>query len=252
MDTFVIKTFGVVDNPNLPKIGEFKFPINDVWSGSVDTKKALELRFSEESAIRTSAADMYTGSGGSTNIGRSATITANALNYFWFAQGSEGYVFIDKYNKLTRMDNSDRGVLKLKLRQFSDCAAMNYLNGGGSAAGEDACTGSIEDLPNAENWQNLGLYGRKVTGDLSHFANNTAMQNIRLWETGVTGSMMNFQHALGLTRFSSTSEGVVFAGNDLCDAMYANGRHSGTLRIEVLGHGDYTVTFTANGWSVNQ
>lgn len=249
--TFAIRCFESVNNPNLPKLGEVRFQLNDVWDVE-SNPKAFEIRMSTASTIRTSAVDMWQGGGGATNIGRTGTIISGSLNYFWFKAPVSGYAFIDNYQAIQRIDNSDRGVFKIRLEQLSECSGLNYLNGGGSAAGQDACTGNIASIPNADNFLNLGLYGPKVVGSLTHFSDATLLQNIRLWTTGVTGRMSDLSKCVALTRLSTTSSGIENDWQTACDGMVANGRTSGSCRFESFD-GDLYVDFDpayTGGWQV--
>lgn len=250
MNTFTIKCFASVNNDTLPKMGEIRLPMT---SYTFDTRMALGVEFAAASTVRTNLVDMYSAQVDGTNYGTTYSFTSGFTNLYF--QNSEGYVFLDKYNELIRIDLesslTDRPLFSdIDLGMIGACPKLTRFYA--ATAYSDVIHGSIDGFMNADNMWSVSFIGTKTTGDTSTFANNTAMLDARFWRTGITGKFSDFAKAIRLSRLSCTSDGIERDWEDLCDAMVSNGRNSGYLRIETNDIGDFYVDFDNSGWHVRE
>ena len=250
MNTFLIKTLGAVNNPNLPKINEIRFPMN--LNCDYSTRHALELRWTAAASFRTSAVDIYAAATGDQTLEQPVTALAAVTRYPYFNR-ADGYVFLSEPSSLERLDNSDSGILTIDLEFASRCPSLKRFNGGGvhlDSNTNSAAFGDIGNFVNAENMDVFQANGMRVYGDMSIFENNSQLTTFIAWKSQIEGSFSMLGHCTGLTRLASTSGQITPDYQDMCDAMFANGRTSGQLRIQSDVVGEFYVQFTPSGWSV--
>lgn len=248
--TFAIKCFESVNNDTLPKLGELRLRLNNI---TLNPRKQLWLYMGEDVEVRTNKVDMYSAQTGGTNYGHTCSVPANTHKQIWFGD-CDGYVFIGNIVQLQQLrlngSMTDSPVLAdLDLRDFRVCPYLTafYME---SPYGPIA-HGAVENLI-VGNCTLISLIGTRITGNTNHFANCPVLNDFRLWGTGVTGKMSDLAKSIGLTRFSTTSPNVVEDWQDLCDGMVANGRTSGSIRIE-SHNSDFYVDFDpgyTGGWRV--
>lgn len=246
--TFTIKLFDTVNNPSLPKLGEYPFDIDS----SVTDLHAIEMStYGSPSGgyVRTSPYKMCNASGDYTDYEMALENTASN-NYPRFKDYDGMYIFVGGYENMSLIRdiagifiNVDFSRLITKMPRLTNLfLARNTI-----------VSGSLNDIPNPDLFKIIELPSNpNLSGSIEVFRNNTALTQINIPNTPITGQLStDLAKATKLTRIRLHNTNITLDYEDLFDALYANGKHDGNILVtyEVSGAG-YRVYFTENGWQL--
>ena len=125
--------------------------------------------------------------------------------------------------------------------------------------------GSVNDFENKANMTELAFNNQTIYADLDNgdFAEFTSsLTTLRMAaDPMLVGDVVHLAHLTGLTTLTlNTCKNITGTAEALLDAMFANGRTSGTLTLALVESSityngtipasTLTVTFTSEGWSV--
>lgn len=163
----------------------------------------------------------------------------------YIVNGTGGTLFIGGKDVITNLSLT-RGVI-LDLKEIKYCPLLKWLYGqSGTLEGD---IGNLSLIANQFDRFDARSQNN-VYGDLSVFQNCTTLTNLTLERTNCEGSILNLGKCTSLgTLYLFASTSVTGNPDDLADAMYANGRVSGTMTFTSQERVVSTYTFTPSGWS---
>lgn len=270
MSCLLSKLNGEVDNASLPKVGELILHVDNqlpsfkstncfrIWP-DVNTPITVEVIGDGLLSSDSNGSDTFT----------SRTFqTASVKSYFLYVSpGSYDVRFSNKY--AMSMDYVSACCT-------NDISDFFYIQGthqvsfgvrSTSAIGNAKITGSLSDVAKLKQDIN-GLefsYCVNMTGDLSDLLNLDASKIRTLVfnsSTNLTGNIEVLAYFTSLTSLQVSNKSLTGDIKNLFDALYDNGRTSGTLAVNVStlgptyegehpsGWTTYTATFTSEGWTV--
>lgn len=261
--TLVTKLNESVTDPALPKLGWFRvYPTEGVSSSQVCRVNVSNLAGKRVEFI--GAGSLCDSEGN--DIGP-YNIVGNSNEPIYF-KSSGGFVQIDGKYIVSFLSVSGANYSRVNIDDFafSSVCAMLSANYGGTY-------GNIKSLNGLADNAVVLIYSGGATGDLSSIATKKFSRLEFRYLNGITGdladvpadvaaALTNNLEFLGCpnltvtaaqlgkyvnaTAITMTTNGVVYS--DVADALYANGKVSGSVSIRDSA-GTYVCTFTSGGWT---
>lgn len=237
----ILKLDESVTDPSLPKLGELFF--------DVDCSHNFTFTFSANDGAQYTAriigtGNFFTDGSYSTSAGTTVTQSTTAL---YLSSGTYRVGITQKY--IIRDFGLDLGLVDTGALDF-DCSNLDYCEYG------VALHYSHWNLKNisAKNVEKATLINCSGTtgldADVAIFKNATLLTSVNIGNTDFYGDAVDaFGDKINLSLLACSSTQCTGTYQDICDAMFANGRTSGTMIIAANdGTGTHTVTFTNSGW----
>ena len=238
----ILKLDENVTDPSLPKLGELFF--------DVDCSHNFTFTFSANGGAQYTAriigtGNFFTDSSYSTSAGTTVTQSTTAL---YLSSGTYRVGITQKYivqDFGLDLNLADTGALDF------DCSNLDYCQY------PVALHFSHWNLKNisAKNVEKATLINCSGTtgldADVAIFKNATLLTSVNIGTTDFYGDAVDaFGDKINLSLLATSTNNTTGTYQDVCDAMFANGRTSGTMTIMTNdGTGVHTVTFSAGGWS---
>ena len=262
--TLVTKLDESVTDPTLLKLGRFRIYASDsagpnqVCRANVTNLAGKRVEFVGDGSLCDSEGN---------DIGP-YNIVGNSSEPIYFKSGG-GFVQVDGKYIISFLSVSGLNFSKVNIDDFAfsnGCTMLSASYGG--------TYGNIKSLKGLADNAVVAIYGDGVTGDLSSIATKKFSRLEFRYLNGITGDLANVPadvaaaltqslELLGCTgltvtaaqlgkyvnatSITMTTNGVVYS--DVADALYANGKVSGTVSIRDSA-GTYVCTFTSGGWTV--
>lgn len=232
-----------VADENLPKLGELFFEVtaNNNFPFTYQTNNSTEF-----TARIIGEGNFFTDNTYTTSAGKSVTQTTNTL---YLSAGTYKVGITQKY--IVRDIGNDFALLNNEAAAF-DCAELKYCEF------PVACHFSHWKLNNfsGDNMSQCVLLNASgctsLEVDVAEFKKLPAtLASVNIGTTGCYGDLVEaFGDKINLALLAASSNNCTGTYQDVCDAMFANGRTSGTMTIVTNdGSGVHTVTFTSSGWT---
>lgn len=232
----------VTDN-NLPKVGEMFFDIS--------MTEPFTLRYSTNNNVEYTAriigdGNFYTDDTYTVDAGTTITQTT------WFLYLSAGTYRIgitQKYNARDigcNLTLANRDKIEFDLRSLKYCSYANQL----FSSHWKLKNFSGDNLHNVISWDATDASG--VDGDVSEFQYiSDQLISLNVSYTGLTGDgVAAFGNKISMNLLVCSSTAITGTYDQVCNAMYNNGRRSGTMTIRMAEDAAaHTVTFDENGWT---
>lgn len=261
--TLITKLNESVTDPTLPKLGWFRvYPVEGVSSSQVCRVNVSNLAGKRVEFV--GAGSLCNSEG--TDIG--PYNIEGSLNVPIYFKSSGGFVQIDGKYIISFLSASGENYSRVNIDDFafSRGCTMLSVNYGGSY-------GDIKSLNGLANNAVVHIYGGGVKGDLSSIATKkfsrlefrylsgiagdladvpadvaaALTQNLELFGcANLTVTAAQLGKYVNATAITMTTNGVVYS--DVADALYANGKVSGTVSIRDSA-GTYVCSFTSSGWT---
>ncbi len=200
----VTKLQGVVNNPNLLKIGEM--PIYVKSSASTNAKEyKLSIQTQKDTVIKIVGDGYFTDASLSANNGKEQEILANTTTDLYFSNGDYKAVISDKYNILQfslANDNSKaHNNISVNLDDFMFSANLKTL----TLSNSDSF-GNIESLYNKSKLANVFLLNTNVRGNANGLNVNNLL-NFDLCVNNIEYDISNLKNTtnLNLVSFANTT-----------------------------------------------
>lgn len=240
----VLKLDEAVTDTSLPKMGEMIFEVNSNsnFTFQYTTQGSVEYT----ARIIGGGGNFFTNGSYTTSAGDTVTQTTGSL---FMSSGHYKVGITQKYAVLEL--GYDAPLANTGAVNFS-CENLKYCENNVAlhASHWNVTDFSGENLANCNFINASGTTG--IEADVAEFKGITnAITSINMGYTGIYGDAVDAfgdKTSLSLLVISNTQCTGTYGA--ICDAMYANGRTSGTLTISANdGAGAKTVTFSANGWT---
>lgn len=233
-----------VTDETLPKLGEMIFEVNAANNFSFGY---LTNNSTEFTARIIGEGNFFTDGTYQTSAGTSVTQTSASLFL------SAGHYKVGITQKYILRDLGHDFPLAEKGAVSFDCTNMKYSEYTFSfhASHWNLSNFSGENMKNCVLINASGATGFNV--DVAEFKELTSsLYSVNIGNTGAHGDVVDaFGSRTNLSLLVCSSTQCTGTYQDVCDAMVANGRTSGTLTISVNdGTGAHTVTFDGSGWHV--
>lgn len=238
----ILKLDESVTDPSLPKLDELFFDVdssaNFPFTVTVDNAEQYTARI-------IGTGNFFTDSSYSTSAGTTVTQSSTTL---YLSSGTYRVGITKKYS--LRGFGNNFSIANPNAISF-DCENLKY------SKYTFAFYASYWKLSNfdGDNLKNCVLINASgATGfdvDVVEFKKLTSsLYSVNIGTTDAHGDAVDaFGDRTGLTLLVCSATQCTGTYQDICDAMFANGRTSGTMTISVNdGAGAHTVTFTNSGW----
>lgn len=238
----ILKLDESVTDPSLPKLGELFF--------DVDCSHNFTFTFSANGGAEYTAriigtGNFFTDGSYSTSAGTTVTQSTTAL---YLSSGTYRVGITQKY--IVRDFGLDLGLADTGALDF-DCSNLDYCEYGVTLHYSHWNLKNIS-AKNVEKATLINCSGTTgIDADVAIFKNATLLTSVNIGTTGFYGDAVDaFGDKINLSLLSCSNTQCTGTYQQICDAMFANGRTSGTMTILVNdGTGVHTVTFTNAGWS---
>lgn len=252
MDTLVITLPDAVTDNTIRRLNEVRFEIGPM--ASEESKKAFGLATTAPGLIRCPDGNMYFnnpgGTPGTVPLHENALSGSGNLTYWWFATPGS-HVLVSPKANITQLTSSN-SLLKGDFSQLKYSPSLVELDLGQENLA--ALTGSIEEISQA-SLDSIPLFkvrGPGVTGNISCLSENTSLEEFVINGSDCTGDITSLAKCVNLERVRYHNSQVVGDMDDLADALFANGKISGTILYTYNSGGSgKTYTFTSEGWTVS-
>lgn len=237
----ILKLDESVTDPSIPKLGELFF--------DVDCSHNFTFTFSADGGAQYTAriigtGNFFTDSSYSTSAGTTVTQSTTAL---YLSSGTYRVGITQKY--IVRDFGLDLNLADTGALDF-DCSNLDYCQY------PVALHFSHWNLKNisAKNVEKVSLINCSGTtgldADVAIFKNANLLTSVNIGNTDFYGDVVDaFGDKINLSLLATSANNTTGTYQDVCDAMFANGRTSGTMTINANdGAGAKTVTFTGSGW----
>jgi len=232
-----------VTDPDLPKVGEMFFDIS--------MTEPFTFRYSTNAAVEYTAriigdGNFYSDDTYTTSVGKSISQTT------WFLYCSPGTYRIGITQKYLARDIgddlnlADKEKIEFDLRSLKYCSFNNQL----FSSHWKLKNFAGENIPNLIYWNANDATG--IEGDVSEFQYvSDQMIGLNVGYTGLYGDgVAAFGPKTQLNLLVTHETQITGTYDQVCDAMYTNGRRSGTMTIKMAQDDTlHTVTFDENGWT---
>lgn len=237
----ILKLDESVTDQSLPKLGELFF--------DVDSSHNFSFTFSTNGGVQYTAriigtGNFFTDSSYSTSAGTTVTQSSTTL---YLSSGTyrvgvtQKYIIRDFGNDL---NYADRGSLDF------DCSNLDYCQYPVALHFSHWNLKNISEK-NVEKATLINCSGTTgLDADVEIFKNATLLTSVNIGTTDFYGDVVDaFGDKINLSLLATSGNNTTGTYQDVCDAMFANGRTSGTMTIVTTdGAGIKTVTFTGSGW----
>lgn len=240
--SLILKLDESVNDNSLPKLGELFIDVDISHNFSVGF---LNNNSEEFTARIIGTGNFFTDASYSTSAGDTVTQTTAAL---FCSSGTYTIGITPKYDVrsigVDLPNLSDLNALSL------DCSQLKYAKYGFSILASHWKLTNVTG-ENISKCTELSVIGATLELDVDELSQLTNMTSCNISSTDSYGdAVAAFGNKLGLTRLVYVNTQCTGTYSAVCDAMYANGRTSGSMVIgDSAGSGLKTVTFTAGGWS---
>lgn len=239
----ILKLDENVTDDSLPKLGELIFEVNAAnnFSFGYLTNNATEF-----TARIIGEGNFFTDSTYQTSAGTEVTQTSPSL---FLAAGHYKVAVTQKY--ILKEIGHNFGLVDKGAVSF-DCSNMEYSEFTFSfqASHWNISNFSGENMKNCVLFNASGATGFNV--DVAEFKKLTSsLYSVNIGSTDAYGDVVDaFGSRTNLSLLACSMTQCTGTYQAVCDAMFANGRTSGTMTIAVNdGTGVHTVTFTQSGWT---
>lgn len=198
-----------------------------------------------------------------------AAYDTSSTSYEVYFKSTGGFVQISNKYTVSSVIVSSSAPYKSKLNidDFAFSSGMSYLSSSYSNT-----FGSLKSLNAFTNNANVSINGSNITGNLSDIANKkftslslrytslitgnfddmpmdvaAAYTDINIAGSSFSVSAANFGKFVNATTISTDKVGVGYAA--IADALYANGKVSGSVSITDRSTVAHVCTFTSSGWT---
>lgn len=243
--SLILKLDESVSDDSLPKLGEMFF---DVKSNSNFTFSYLTQGNAEYTARIIGTGNFFTDNTYTTSAGTTVTQTTGSL---YLSSGTYKVGITQKY--IVRELGNNFGLADTGAIEF-DCSNMKYCDYNFAL---NASHWKIENF-SAENMQKCVLINASgavdMEVDVEEFKGlSNDLYSVNIGTTSCYGDLVDaFGDKINLALLASSANNTTGTYSAVCDAMFANGRTSGTMTIVTNdGAGVKVVTFNAGGWSAS-
>lgn len=241
--SIILKLDETVTDDSLPKMGEMIFEVN---SNVNFTFQYITNNSTEYTARIIGDGNFWTNNTYTTSAGKTVTQSTGAL---YMSSGHYKVGITQKY--LVRELGYDAPLANNEAVIF-DCENLKYCdyNVAFHASHWNIKNFSGDNMSKCNFINASGAIGMEV--DVAEFKKITNdLSSVNIGNTECYGDLVDaFGDKINLVLLASSANNTTGTYGAVCDAMYANGRTSGTMAIVTNdGAGVKTVTFTAGGWS---
>ena len=237
----ILKLDESVTDASLPKLGELFI--------DVDCSHNFTLTFSADGGAEYTAriigtGNFFTNSSYTTSAGTTVTQSTTSL---YLSSGTYKVGITQKY--IVRDFGLDLGLVDTGALDF-DCSNLDYCEYGVALHFSHWNLKNIS-AKNVEKATLINCSGATgIDADVEIFKNANLLTSVNIGTTDFSGDAVDaFGNKMSLALLVCSSTQCTGTYQQICDAMFANGRTSGTMTISVNdGAGVHTVTFTNSGW----
>lgn len=253
MNMLEIKLPSAVTDGTLKRIDEFEFFVSGAWD-SVANNNRLVVRRSQTVTVRIVEGDaFFTDSTNTQNNGKTMTLEGNGTTNLYISSGSAKILIGDKQYLNTLNFPEGRNVILTGDINYLPSLGMYYLT-------MNKCFFEAQmDVSKYVALSELRIANpsNEIEFRLSDFHVSSTIA-ITGTKVSLLGSVENLSHLKTLTLFRGRVQSG--AAEDLFDGLFANGKVSGTLTLDVSGGGvtyngqvinGISATFSPTGWTVN-
>ena len=205
----VTKLSGVVNNPDLLRLGEMRIKVRKL--NTEYEHRALALSFSKETNITITGDGYFTDKNSVSNKGKQIVVHANTQTVVYISNGDYDINICNKYDLTLFVDyaygvvNSpkDSGI-SVNIEHFEYSRNLKNIS-------LTNASGDIAAVKNLTNLTSLNLGGTQVNGDIAAVKNLTNLTSLNLRLSNITGDISNLS---SLTKLASSQLSSV-SGNIL-------------------------------------
>lgn len=223
----VTKLQGVVNNPNLLKIGEMPIYVKSSESANAEEYK-LSIKMQKDTTIKIVGDGYFTDASLSANNGKEQKILANTTTDLYFSNGDYKAVISDKYNILnfSLSEVSKKNYISVNLDDFKFSADLSTL-----ILNNSESFGNIESLNNKSKLINLLLLNTNLRGnangldtsslsililqsdnieyDISNLKNTTKLTRVGFYNTTIqSGNISSLANNTGMKNIGNLGKGL--------------------------------------------
>lgn len=239
MNTFKITLQDAVTDPSIRRIDELRFEVPA--TASSDSKKVIELAMAANGKIRCPDGSMFDANPSAAPVAEKVLYGNNNFVYFWFSSPGS-HLMISPKSKVYGFRSSTI-IGNLSAFKFTD--TLRILNASSFA-------GSVGDINQdaIDAMSEFIIHGESVIGNISVFSENETLQTFNVSDTSIEGDILSLSNCIALHILRFHDSHITGDVDDLADAMFANGRTSGTMIYTYNSSGSGTTyTFSDEGWS---
>ena len=205
----VTKLSGVVNNPDLLRLGEMRIKVRKL--NTEYEHRALALSFSKETNITITGDGYFTDKNSVSNKGKQIVVHANTQTVVYISNGDYDINICNKYDLTLFVDyaygvvNSpkDSGI-SVNIEHFEYSRNLKNIS-------LTNASGDIAAVKNLTNLTSLNLGGTQVNGDIAAVKNLTNLTSLNMRLSNITGDISNLS---SLTKLASSQLSSV-SGNIL-------------------------------------
>lgn len=219
----VTKLQGVVNNPNLLKIGEMPIYVKSSESTNAEEYK-LSIKTQKDTTIKIVGDGYFTDASLSANNGKEQKILANINNDLYFSNGDYKAIISNKYNILefSLSEISKKNYISVNLDDFKFSADLSTL-----ILNNSESFGNIESLNNKSKLINLLLSNTNVRGNANGL-DTSSLSILILQSDNIEYDISNLKNTTKLTRVSFSNTALQ-SGNISSLANNTNIKNIGNL-----------------------
>lgn len=242
--SLILKLDETITDSSLPKLGEMFFDVDSASNFTFTYARQGNVEYTAR--IIGEEGNFFTDGTYTTSAGTSVTQTTNSL---YMSSGKYKVGITQKYS--VNDIGCDLPLVATGDIDF-DCENLAYCDNNFAF---HASHWNIKNL-SGKNLAKCVLINASgatgITADISEFKSVTSdLYSVNLGSTGVVGDAVDaFGDKIKLNLLSLSTTNTTGSYSDICDAMFSNGRTSGTMTIITSdGTGTHVVTFSNNGWT---
>lgn len=249
----------VVNNDNLRKLGAFRMQVTE--STVTDNAQQMFLiRATKELTVKVVGptphlAETYEGL---SNPLMSITVPANTPKEIWLQNATYEIEISDKYSivSLNVIGDKPKKIFGCDLSEIEYCLALSVIN-----FDKAGFTGDVKSFSKLTALTSLTLTNNAVDGNISSLATLTNVSNMKVGATNISGSLTGIAPLVtNLSEIWLQNTKVSGSLESLAEAMIANGKTSGRLRVicnlyityqgNVIGPDQRYINFSGGSYTV--
>ena len=212
----VTKLSGVVDNPDLLRLGEIRIKVRKL--NTEYEHRALTLSFSKETNITITGDGYFTDKNSVSNKGKQIVVPANTQTIVYISNGDYDINIYNKYDLTFFVDYAfgevnapQKSGFSINIEDFKYSRNITRIN-------TSEINGDIAAVKNLTNLTSLSLSSTQVSGDIAAVKNLTNLTLLSLSSTQVSGdiaAVKNLTNLTSLSLFSTQVSGDIAAVKNL-------------------------------------
>ena len=196
----VTKLSGVVDNPDLLRLGEIRIKVRKL--NTEYEYRALTLSFSKETNITITGDGYFTDKNSVSNKGKQIVVPANTQTVVYVSNGDYDINICNKYDLTLFVDYAfgvvnapQKSGFSINIEDFKYSRNITRIN-------VSEASGDIAAVKNLTNLTSLSLSNTQVNGDIAAVKNLTNLTSLSISNTQVNGDIAAVKNLTNLTSLS--------------------------------------------------